>query len=325
MSVTFNDRLADQEPRLVDILSLTNWRRLTVETIFLLAATTLLQRRGIGLGAIPGLPHLYWIPVLLAVTQYGMSAGVIATIAASLAYWLQLSPPSAAQDYYAYVGSVALQPALWLGAAIVLGGLRNLQIHQFIALAGELAGCRRCASDLADGLERAAAEINALEARIAADANGVAGLSRGLSLLDLKDRRTAVATYCEVFRAGTGAAACAVYLKQSGAYIPVCVCEDGLSPASQVTQALSPSALEAILAENRERDTGSMIRRACVSGYEVVPVPPTASAAEPMAAIVYRLSASQDTGPFRRRAEEMSRGLAAILAVCPDQHAEACR
>jgi hypothetical protein len=109
---------------------------------------------------------------------------MIATVAASVLYLFRLSPPSGAQEYYAYAGMVAVQPAAWLATALVLGGLRNLHIHQSAELADQIAACRRRANDLSDALERATAEISALERRIALDMSSVAALSRSFSLID---------------------------------------------------------------------------------------------------------------------------------------------
>ena len=152
---------------LLKLISLAGWRRQILETFVFLAVIAVLQRRLFGAEEIPGLPHPYWLPVLLASCQYGVRGGMIATVVASVVYLFGLSPQSAAQDFYAYAGTVAVHPAAWLATALVVGGLRNLHIHQYAELADELAASRRRASDLGDGLERATAEINALERRIA--------------------------------------------------------------------------------------------------------------------------------------------------------------
>jgi len=189
-----------REPPLLEVLSLVDWRRPVLETFVFLAVVAVLQRWLFGIAEIAGLPHPYWLPVLLASCQYGVSGGLIATVMASVVYWFGLSPPSAAQDFYAYAGTVAVQPAAWLATALVLGGLRNLHIHQSTELADQLAACRRRERDLGDGLERATAEIGALERRIAVDVSSVAALSRSLSLIDMSDRRAAAASYGELFR-----------------------------------------------------------------------------------------------------------------------------
>ncbi len=310
MTVTIDHRAARQEPRLVEILALTHWRKSLAETVPLLALATLLQRWLGGLDAIPGVPHPYWLPVLLAASQYGMSAGLVTTIAASLLYWLELSPASAAQDYYAYAGSVAVQPALWLATVLVLGGLRNLHLHQSEEIVDQLAASERRETDLSGALERALAEINALEQRIAADMSSVAALSRALSLLDLSDRHTAAATYAEVFRAGTGATAVTIYLREPDAYFPV---YEKHAVGSAAPMELPPMAIDRIIIAAERSGDGEL----SAQGLEVVRVPPAGFADEPLAAIVCRLSESHELRIFRRRADDLSRTLATILAACP--------
>src|SRR3954469_19623705 len=94
------------EPRLLEILSLSNWRTLLLETAALLALLAALRHWFFEPTQIPGMPHPYWLPVLLASSQYGVTGGMIATVAACAVYWLELSPPAAAQDFYTYAGLV---------------------------------------------------------------------------------------------------------------------------------------------------------------------------------------------------------------------------
>ena len=217
---------ANQEPPLLEILSLTGWRKLVLETLAFLAVITLLQHLFPGNGEIPGLPHPYWLPVLLASCQYGVTGGAIATVAASVVYFFELSPPTASQDFYTYAGIVTVQPAAWLATALVLGGLRNLHIHQSRELADQLAASRGRANDLSNGLERAAVEINALERRIAIDMGSVAALSRAFSQLNMSDRRSAALSYGELFHVGTGTPTFIVYLRVADRYVPVWAVED---------------------------------------------------------------------------------------------------
>jgi hypothetical protein len=325
MTVVIAHRAADQEPGLVELLSLTSWRKLILETVVLLVLTTLLQRWFFGPNGVAGMPHPYWLAVLLASSQYGMSAGVVATVAASLIYWIELSPPSAVQDFYAYAGLAAVQPTVWLATALILGGLRNLHIYQSAELADQLAASRRQANDLSDGLERALAEIKALETRIAVDMSSVAALSRGFSRIDLSGRRAAAESYGEVIRAGTGAMNFTIYLKESGGYIPVYPVEENAVVSTQAPEPLSPRAIATMMTENAQCAVTEIASGPPDLGYQVVRVPPSSFDTEPVAAIVCRLSASQDVRTFRRRAEELSRAFATILSACPRQAFETHR
>src|SRR6202171_39158 len=71
---------AHREPPLLEMLSLGGWRKLVLETFVFLAVITVIQRWLFGVTEIPGLPHPYWLPVLLASCQYGVSGGMIAAV-----------------------------------------------------------------------------------------------------------------------------------------------------------------------------------------------------------------------------------------------------
>lgn len=318
---TTSDRCAaHREPQLLEMLSLADWRKLILETFAFLALITVLQRWFFGLTEIPGMPHPFWLPVLLASSQYGVSGGMIATVAASVVYLFELPPRSAAQDFYAYAGMVAVHPAAWLATALVLGGLRTLHIHQSAELGDQLAACRRRATDLSDGLERATAEINALERRIAVDMSSVAALSRSFSRIDLSNRRTAAASYGELFRVGAGATTFTIYLKGRDGYVPVWAIEDNAARSTKSIEPLPPRTIDAMMNENAGCDaTGEVGTSGLRAGCHVVRVPPSDVGSKPLAAIVCHLYPSQDVKQFRRRADELSRAFATILSACPDR------
>ena len=311
---------AHKEPPLLEMISLAVWRKRLVETLVFLAVITVLQRWVFGAAEIPGLPHPYWLPVLLASCQYGMSGGMIAAVAASVTYWFGLSPPSAAQDFYAYAAVVAVQPATWLATALVLGGLRNLHIHQSAELADQLAACRRNASDLCGGLELATAQVNALERRIAVDMGSVAALSRSLSLIDISDRRAAAASFGELFRVGTDTATFSIYLKDADGYVPVWAIEEDTTRSPISMAPLSSAAVDDMMIGSARLGAADEVGEGDPGTRRyVVRVRRSDVGSEPLAVIVCDLHPSQDASQFRRRADELSRALAAILHACPDR------
>jgi len=304
--------------------SFLSWRKPAVETLVVVAVIAVLQHGLFGAAEFPGLPHPYWLAVLLASCQYGVRGGMIATVAASIVYLFELSPQSAAQDFYAYAGAAAVQPAAWLATALVIGGLRNLHIHQYAELADQLAACRRRASDLSDGLERAAAEINALERRIAVDLSSVAALSRSLSQIDMTDRRSAAMSLGELFRVGTGGGTFTIYLKDGGEYVPVWALEENSARSTKSMESLPAATIESIMIESLRRGTPDDAGGS-ESGARryVVGVPASDAGSSPLAAIVCELQPSQDSRQFHRRAEELVRMFATILYACPNPPSEA--
>jgi hypothetical protein len=303
---------------IASLISVDGWRRQILETLFLVAIVTVLQHRFVDVASVPGLPNPYWIPVVLASCHYGMRGGLISSIAASIAYFLSLSPASAADDFYAYARMVAIQPAAWLATVLVIGGLRNLHTHQYAALADQLARSRRRACDFSDGLARAAAEINALERRVAMDMSSVAALSRSLGQIDMRDRRTAATSLGELFRVVTGVGAFTFYLNEGGEYIPVCAIE-GHSPRSiRTTEKVPLTAIQRTPADHARRgfkDEGEE-SQSCATRF-VVDVASSAES-DPLAVIVCELlQKSQDRQIFQSRAEELGRMFATILGACP--------
>jgi hypothetical protein len=309
------------EPGLLAILSLSSWRMLILETLALLALMAAMRHWFSGVVEIPGMPHPYWIPVLLASSHYGVTGGMIATAAASVVYLFELSPQSAAQDFYAYARMAAVQPTAWLATALVLGGLRSLYIYQSGELAENLAACRRCANDLADGLERATAEIAALERRIATDSCSVAALSRSFSNIDLSNLWAAAASFGDLFRVGAGVTTFIIYIKDSDSYVPVFAVEDDVVRSTKSIDPLHPTTIDAMVNENAR--CGAMKKPETShpgAGRHVFLIPASGISTEPLAAIVCQaLRPSQDEKQFHRRIDELTRAFATILSACPDQ------
>jgi hypothetical protein len=307
------------KPRVGGSFSFPGWRRQLFETFVLLAAVTVLQRWFFSAAGVPGLPHPYLLPVLLVSSQYGMSGGLIAAVGASLLYWVAFSTPSAAQDFHAYAGTFAVQPAIWLATALVIGGLRSLNIHQFAELTDQLAVDRRRGQDLACGLERAIAEIDSLERRIATDMRSVAALSRSIADIDLSSRRAVAASCADLFRVGTETATFTIYLKEPAGYVPVFAFEEGAIRSTRAMAPLSP----AVIAEMTSSDTagnatGDAAESRHCAGRHVVAVPPC-GINSPLAIIACELHPSQDRRQFHRRSVELSRALGTILNACPEQ------
>ena len=302
------------------LISLTGWRRQLLETFVFLALIVVLQRRWAGVEEIPGLPHPYWLPVLLASCQYGVRGGMVATFAASVVYWFGLPPASAAQDFYTYAGTVAVHPSTWLATALVVGGLRNLHIHQYAELTDKLATSRLRASDLGEALEGATAEINALERRIASDMSSLAAWSRSLSQIDLSDRRAAAMSCGELFRIGSGARTFTIYLKDRDGYAPVWALENDTPRPIKSIAPLPLIAIESMMNESANRIARTKGTESAAGRY-LVSVQSSDVGAQPLAAIVCELQSSQDSR-FYRRADELGRAFATIFYACPNPPSE---
>jgi hypothetical protein len=310
---------AEKEPGLLDMLSLSSWRKLTLETLAILAAIAAFKHLLPRVAEIPGLPHPYWLPVLLASSQYGIVGGTVATLAASLVYVLEAPQASPVQDFYSYVGTMALHPALWLGTALVVGGLRTLHIQHADALAERLTLGQRREIDLAAGLERALNEIKSLEQRIASDATTVAAFTRGLSRITIKDRATAAASLGELFRTGAGASDFTIYLRTNGSYLPVVAVENDLDRPVTSIVPLTHAAIKTLGSDRaRTDDEAAGTDQELVSSR--VALVSSDDPERPLAVIIYKLSPGRhDEEKLRRRIGELCSAFSVILSACQRQ------
>ena len=309
---------AEDEFGLLEILSLSNWRRLTLETLAILAAAALFRFCFPHISEIPGLPHPYWVPVLLISSQYGVVGGAIAAAAASIGYVLELPPASAAQDLYVYASTITLPPALWLATALAIGGLRSLHIHQTGEISDQLAQCKHRGDDLAEGLDSALSEITALERRIAADAATVAAFTRALSRIDMSNRTTVAASLGELFRTGSGTGDFTIYLRSGGSYKPVAAFEHDVSRPVASIATLQENAIS----EPADPDATKSDPATLSGAHALLFLSAKSADGKPVAAISYRIppQALNDDG-FRRRIADLERAFSAIVSAAPERQA----
>ncbi|MDB5656750.1 MAG: hypothetical protein JWQ94_4363 [Tardiphaga sp.] len=298
--------------------AIANWRRPFLEILLLVVVIAIWRSRSVDIADFPGLPHPYWLVVLLASCQYGTTGGLIATIMACFPYWFERELPSATQDFYSYAGAVAVQPAAWLATALVLGGLRNLHMHQQKQLARQLSVSRRQAGDLGKGLSQATAEINALERRIAVDVGTVSALVRQLAVVEMSNRRAAAASFGEIFRIAAGVSECTIYLRDRGAYRAVW---SARAEVLRTIDAVPPLDLTNPGGIQNDADIKAIdvTRDADVDfDRQMIRVAPTQDGCGPLALITYEASALADVAQFRRRAADLGQAFARLLRACPD-------
>ncbi len=315
-----------REQSLTQMMSLSDWYWFVPESVGLLVVISLFQTElTVGSTGAGGMPHPFWIPVLLVSGQYGIMGGLFATLAASAALFISgLPPQSAAQDFYAYASVVAAQPCAWFATALILGGLRSLHIHHHTDLQERLDWTEIAAEDLADGLERAVGEIDRLEHRIATDTTTLAAFLHSLAKLEWSDRRSLLGSIADVIRFGVGASSFAIYLKGSRGLEPCLGIEDGARVAPAAIAPLPPSLRHAI----GDEAMGGVPAAggdcsACEPHWAPIRLP---NAAESLGIVVCnRLLPSQDPAITVRRLSEVCRVLAVLLSACPEPVCGACR
>jgi hypothetical protein len=269
-----------------------------------------------------GMPHPFWIPVLLMSGQYGIMGGLFAALATTAVFFVvDLPVQSATQDFYAYAGVVAAQPCAWFGTALVLGGLRTLHMHHEADLQERFEQTGLMAEDLADGLKQAVDEIERLEHRIATDHDTLAALLDSLAKLEVTDRRSLLISVADVIRFGVGATSFAVWLKGPRGLEPCIGIVDGLS----VTPAAIPP-LPAGPSGDRRPDVDEERPTAYLHGAMREPLwaPVGLADADVYGVVVCtRLHPSQDPAIAHRRLNEICRVLAVLLTACPAPASEA--
>ena len=128
-------------------------------------------------------PHPFWIPVILGASFYGRAVGYTMAIAASI-FDAALGWPNftSSVDVYDYLTTNAVNPALWLSAAAVLGRFREKHLDRLRDV--EQASEKKAAEalTLAQRCQALGREVNSLEHRIAV--TGASAASATLQVLD---------------------------------------------------------------------------------------------------------------------------------------------
>lgn len=199
-----------------------HWRRFVPETLLVLVALLTIDHLAYAGDQFARVsPHPFWLPVLMAATQYGIAAGMFAAAVCSLALFADGLPAHiAGQDYYDYVAQLTTTPALWFAAALLFGGLRAIQIRSSERTEADLHEAREHAFAVAEGFERARDQIKELETRIAGDTSTVDGILRRLSRLDRNDTTTFAPMLAGFAADMIGAAEVTLFLDTSSGFQP---------------------------------------------------------------------------------------------------------
>jgi hypothetical protein len=306
-----------RQPSLLELMSLTDWRRFVPETLGLLLAIALI--RGMMDESLPGassMPHAFWIPVLLMAAHYGIMGGLFAACSTGLLFFTtELPAQSALQDFYEYAALAAAQPCTWFAAALGLGGLRTLHIHHKVRLENQLEEIKATAEELAEQVTEAVREMALLEQRIAADTTTATALLDAFAEVDLSSRQTLLASLADIFRHGAGVDSFSVYLRDGDEFEPCFGIEEG-APIPHAALASLPR-----LPSGPFRRSGAdKVAAGKAPPYLPLQVPILMpKATEPIGFVVCnRIVPDQIPIIAARRLNEVCRVLAKLLVVCPE-------
>lgn len=312
---TATDRVGGaRQPSLLELMSLRDFRRFVPETLGLLLAVVLV--RSVLDASLPGASgphHAFWIPVLLMAAQYGIMGGLFAACSTSLLVLAtELPGQSAAQDFYDYAAFAAAQPCAWFAAALVLGGLRTLHMHNQMRLEGRLEETRAAAEELADRLVGSACEMALLEQRIAADTATTAVLLDAFARVDLSSGQALLASFANVVRHGAGAESFAVFLREGGHFVPRFGFENGSPIPRAALASLSPLPP----AESGKDEPRESTVRGAAAGLPIRLPIRVSDVAEPIGCLICtRIAPAQTPAIAARRLNEVCCVLAKLLSV----------
>jgi hypothetical protein len=185
-------------------------------------------------------PHPFWIPVLLVAAQYGALEGLAAACLASGALLIGNLPAMGfGEDPYNYVIRLAINPAMWLGAALVVGELRSQADRKATDLLDRLDEARDREQHLASAAEKLAAANRSLEERVAGQLRTVASLyeaSRAVEQLGTGDVLVGIA---ELVRTGLNPKKFSLFLLNNQQLESVL--SEGWTPTDRYTRIFGPA------------------------------------------------------------------------------------
>ena len=303
--------------------SLSNWERFVPETVLIigvLVALDLMVFKGDIYGGLD--PHPFWIPVLLMCAQYGMTGGLFAALVAGLTlYLLSASPQLVNQDFYTYAATLAARPAGWVACALTVGGIRSLQILRAAELNEELTEAREVARGLGGALERALAEIGALERRIAGDASTVDGVSQSLANVNPANPDDLPASLANVVQEAVGATALTIYRQAGSAMEPLVRLAAGGLPELASAPKLSNALTQRLLAGGEPviAGGGDALDLLPYGSVLAVPIAAEASAGPLGALLIEELRPGQDAHAAAFRASCLAQAVGRLLRAQLEQ------
>ncbi|GJE46580.1 hypothetical protein [Methylobacterium soli] len=297
-------------------LLLPDWRRFVPETMALVLPLVYIDVFFLNADGFASIyPRPFWIPVLLISAQYGLAGGMFASLVSTIAlYSIALPPQLATQDFYDYSRIVVAEPAAWLTATLVLGGLRSLHMVHARELREQLDEANAMGDAAEQALAVALGEIKRLELRIAGDTHAIGGVAQALAGLDARSGPQLMASFSEVVRQVVGASTLTLYRADRGGATPLV--RIGGSGDLDAAPALSSELVDAMVRGRRtiradERGADHLLPR---GGTIAAPICAPHDAVVWGIALAERLDGDRDLSGAALAIQSGARGLAALIA-----------
>jgi polysaccharide biosynthesis protein PelD len=135
-------------------------------------------------------PHPYWIIVILISAQYGTKEGLVATVVATIIFFLGYLPEQTVlQDRFEYFLYIAKNPLLWFIAAVILGELRLRQIRERDRLKKVALSAAQKEREITTAYEGLQKHKNRLEVHLASDMNTALSAYQTFQKLETLDQK----------------------------------------------------------------------------------------------------------------------------------------
>lgn len=130
-------------------------------------------------------PHPAWIILLLILFQYSINEAIVAIVLMTVfLYAGNLPQQLATQSMFDYYFSLSLRPALWLGTAIVLGGLKLRNSAMLFEVQGELREARRKERVISESFTKLKEVNQALELKLSEELGSAISIYRAAVTLE---------------------------------------------------------------------------------------------------------------------------------------------
>ncbi len=143
-------------------------------------------------------PHPFWIILLLITVQYGTKEGLVCAFLACAALYAGNLPDNRFVNMYEYLVEVLATPFLWVGTALILGGLRTRQLTEHDELETGLKAAEEEKETLAHAYNRLKSVKENLETRIASEMKSAISIYKAAKSLEKIDHKNLLAAIEDV-------------------------------------------------------------------------------------------------------------------------------
>lgn len=162
-------------------------------------------------------PHPFWIIVIVLAVQYGVTAGLAAAAASTVALLLfNLPQQRVDQDMYGWLFEVAINPMLWLVAAMLIGEIRMRHIRERDDLSEQVEHIAEREQAITESYDTVRQFKENLELRIAGQMRAATETYRAAQALEKLHPNDVLHGIEDLLRSAMEPKKCSIYLLEEG-------------------------------------------------------------------------------------------------------------